>query len=474
MKYKIKTKTIRGKITAWFAVLLIILVSIVMVLLLTVSSQVLKQDVKSRLEALVLANTEELQYLSYTDQEEFDEGDHFLSYGNGYLEIDDDFCDYKDGIYIALYQNGELIYGENPAGIFEEDTSFLEHSVRTVTKQNETYYVYDEPAQGDNLNGLWIRGIVNKQEGKTVLSRILKMMLPFIPGLAIVTVSGGWLIARKGLRPLDIICEQAENIQEGEDLSRKIRVESDSLEIQKLQSTFNSMLERLESSFETEKQFTSDASHELRTPIAVILAECEYALEEKRTEEYEEALKVIERQGKKMSDLIEELLFFSRMERKTLRLNKNKFCISALAKEVCMEQQKVFQNSILGEIGLSMEISGDIWMFGDESLISRALGNLISNAYKYGRKNGSVKVRLYEKDQKVILEVEDDGIGIAQEELTKIWERFYQVDPSRSDGGSAGLGLSIVQGIVRLHQGKAEVFSVPLKGSLFRLILPRK
>ncbi len=461
--------TIKRKITLWFSVLLLIIVSVVMLLLLTVSRQVLHQDIKGKLKALVEANQEELEYLNPEDEQDWEEGDHFVRYQGGYLEIDDDFCDYQDGISIGLYQEEELIYGENPAGILAGDCGFLPHEVQTVEKDGEKYYVYDVHVNRADMEGLWIRGIVNQKAGITLLSRIVRLMLPVLPMLALVAIVGGYLIARRGLKPLDDICAQTDHVRSGTDLSMQISVADDCLEIRRLQGAFNHMLRRLDHSFEAEKQFASDASHELRTPVAVILAECEYALEEKRMEEYEEALTVIARQGHKMSVLIEEMLMFTRMERGSIQLHMQMLDLSGLAEEVCLEQKKTVGDNEK-QIEVLKEIQPECMIYGDENLLIRACSNLVTNAYKYGREYGHIWVRVYQSDEETVFEVEDDGIGIDGEDLPKIWNRFYQVDSARGDHTSAGLGLALVKEIVELHGGHTQVQSVPGQGSLFRIL----
>ncbi len=465
-----KHRTIKARITGWFAVLLFIIVAVVLALLAVISRQVLREDIRGSLTALVEANTQELEYLNPEDTRDVDEGDYFIRYKDGYLEIDDDFCDYDDGIYIALYLNGELIYGENPIALTQEECAFSDGQIRTVERGREKYYVYDERPEADNLQGLWLRGIVNENEGSSTLLRITRLMLPLLPGLAVIAILGGYFISRKALKPVDDICVQADSINAGEDLTRRIRIPDDSEELRRLKDAFNRMFERLNQSFEGEKQFTSDASHELRTPVAVILAECEYALEEQDPEEYKEALQVISRQGRKMSDLIEEMLTFTRIERGTVKIRKERTDLSVLASAV-KEEQAMIQN---GAKTLHLESQEGCYIQADPDLTARMLTNLISNACKYGKENGNVWIRVYEQRDRVVLEVEDDGIGIKEEDLPRIWQRFYRADNARSDNTSVGLGLSLVREIARLHQADTDVRSTLGKGSCFRILFKKE
>ena len=464
-----KRRTIKARVTGWFAVLLIIIVAVVLILLGVISRQVLREDIRGKLTELVAANTQELEYLNPGETGDADEGDYFIRYKDGYLEIDDDFCDYQDGIYTALYLDGELIYGENPIALSQEECAFSEGQIHTVKRGRDNYYVYDEKVNAENLQGLWLRGIVNENAGSSTLLRITRLMLPLLPGLALIAILGGFLIARRALKPIDDICAQADSINAGEDLTRRIRIREDSEELIRLKDAFNRMFERLNESFEAEKQFTSDASHELRTPVAVILAECEYALEASSEKEYEEALEVISRQGKKMSDLIGQMLLFTRIERGTVKIRKEQTDLAELAAEVCQEQRLIWD----GKRDICLEAGSDCRIQGDPDLVSGMLTNLIANACKYGKEKGHVWVRVLEKEDRVILEVEDDGIGIRKEDLPRIWQRFYRADNARGDHTSAGLGLSLVKEIARLHQAQTQVESVVQKGSCFRILFQK-
>ncbi len=231
------------------------------------------------------------------------------------------------------------------------------------------------------------------------------------------------------------------------------------------------MLDRIEQTFEREKQFTSDASHELRTPVAVILSECEYMADCSLTaEEYREAADSVKDQAEKMSRLINELLTISRMERNTIKLDFEETDISELLNFVCDEQEELHNGSII----LTRNIAPDISAYSDRLTIMRLFINLISNAYSYGKENGHINVSLDTDKNNIKVSVKDDGIGISTENLPKIWERFYQADPARTSdrNGSSGLGLPIAKMIAALHHGNISVSSQIGKGSEFIFTFP--
>ena len=228
------------------------------------------------------------------------------------------------------------------------------------------------------------------------------------------------------------------------------------------------MFARLETSFEAEKQFTSDASHELRTPVAVILAQCEDARRGAQTpEQYAEAIDVIERQAGRMSSLIAQLLQMTRLEQGTQRAAFEQADLSGLVEVICAEQPQLPRG-----ITIQTDIQPDVEAWFDVTLMSRLLQNLINNAARYGRENGHIWVSLRHVEHDAVLSVRDDGIGIPADRLDKIWKRFYQVEASRGAANGAGLGLPMVRQIAALHGGTVTVDSREGEGSCFTLRFP--
>ena len=223
--------------------------------------------------------------------------------------------------------------------------------------------------------------------------------------------------------------------------------------------------DRLERSFEAERQFTSDASHELRTPVAVILAGLDHG--QPTEEDYRQSVDVIRRQGQQMSRLIGQLLHITRLEQGTQKLQLETADLSQLVEVLCEEQAHLAPEGTT----LAVHTQPDLLVNGDVTRLSRLLTNLISNAYRYGKPNGHVWVDLRREGQWAVLSVRDDGSGIAPEDRERIFQRFYQVDAARGKDGS-GLGLSMVQQAARLHGGSVTVDSRIGEGSTFIVRLP--
>ena len=245
-------------------------------------------------------------------------------------------------------------------------------------------------------------------------------------------------------------------------------------ELYVLGDSFNKMFCRLEQSFEKEKQFTSDISHELRTPVATILAQSELTLQKERdTEEYKNAIGVIHRQSIRMKNIVEQMLQFSRLESLESLPNPQEVNLSLLLQSIADEQQ--IQS--VPSIAIHSDVEPDIFVQGNESLLTRLINNLISNAYRYGVENGNIYVSLKQNNNEVILAVKDDGIGIADDVKEKIFNRFYQADTARTIKDAEygiGLGLPMVAAIAKLHNGTVELESKLGEGSTFTVKIQKK
>jgi len=268
-----------------------------------------------------------------------------------------------------------------------------------------------------------------------------------LPVLVLIAIIGGYWIAGRILRPIRKISDATAQIEQGNDLKKRIELGNGNDELYQLADAINAMIDRLDQSFETEKRFVSDASHELRTPVSVITAQCEYSLEKPRSEEeYVQALTVVRRQAGKMGKMIAQMLEFTRLEMKSDRYTKAPLNFSELITLTCLDFQYIHEKNIQ----LECHVEPDIVISGNYELLQRLANNLISNAYRYGKENGHINVTVQQKETQVSFSVTDDGIGIAPEEQEKIFMRFYQAERSRTGEGS-GLGLSLAKEIALFH-----------------------
>ena len=356
--------------------------------------------------------------------------------------------DVVNDVYTALYTaDGLMLYGENPLPRETGQVPFAEGRVRQIEAGGFRYELYDRHLQfGAGETELWIRGVVPETEGLRQLQQITRSLLMLLPLLIALAILAGWLLAGQMLAPLRRIEETAEQISRGDDLRRRIPEGESRDEI---------------GSFEAERRFNSDASHELRTPTSVILAQTEYSLEKERSpEEYVDALRVVRKQGRRMSALIDDMLAYTRMDQGPERYPFVRLDLSRLAAEAAEETRLLHAE----DITLETEIEEGLFVEGNAMLLNRLTLNLLSNACRYG--NGLVRVRLGREGKRICLSVEDNGPGIPPEEREKIFDRFYRSDASRSGEGT-GLGLAMVKKIAQMHGAELRLESTPDAGSCF-------
>ena len=303
------------------------------------------------------------------------------------------------------------------------------------------------------------------------LQRFAVLLLISIPLLLLCAAAGGYWISRRALAPVDQITQTARSISI-QNLSSRLAVPKTGDELQRLSETLNGMLERLESAFKRITQFTADASHELRTPVAVMRTRAELSLRKARSvDEYRDTIAQVHAELEKTSDLIEQLMFLARADCGAETLQFVPTNVAEILREACN------QGSALAEakqVNFHEQLpSHAMWMQGDPSSLRRLFLILIDNAVKYTPANGRVEVTLHESDGYAVAEVRDTGIGIAATDLPNVFERFYRSDKARTrELGGVGLGLSIGRWLVEAHAGKIEVESSPGRGSTFRVRLP--
>jgi heavy metal sensor kinase len=298
-----------------------------------------------------------------------------------------------------------------------------------------------------------------------------KYLLWFAPLLLLGASAVGYWLSRRALAPVDALARTARTIS-GHNLSSRLEQLHTGDELQRLSDTLNEMLGRIESAFLRITEFTADASHELRTPIALIHTEAELALRRSRDEaEYREALQHILLEAERTAKLIEELLALARADsgREALDLHPTDL-LTTLRESASQWKQVAALRNLRFEERLEAQ---RLPVIGDENAVRRVIDILLDNALKYTPAPGTVTISAEQKDGRVVLSVEDTGMGIAPEDQARIFERFYRVDKARSrELGGAGLGLAIAQWIVQLHKGSITVKSELGKGSVFRVEIP--
>jgi heavy metal sensor kinase len=286
-------------------------------------------------------------------------------------------------------------------------------------------------------------------------------------GVLLLGLAGGLWLTGRAIQPIRDISETAAKISAG-DLSQRINAAEAQNELGELATILNSTFARLEAAFAQQRQFTSDAAHELRTPISVMLTQTQSTLNRSRNaEEYRETLEACQRAAQRMRRLIESLLELARLDAGQEAFKHVPFDLGRTAAE-CVDSIR----PLADERGVKLDCDVPaLGCTGDPERISQVITNLLSNAVQYNREAGEVRVSGVAKNGTVTLTVADTGEGIAKEELPNLFKRFYRAERSRTSGRS-GLGLAISKAIVEAHGGQIEVASNEGQGSSFTVRLP--
>jgi heavy metal sensor kinase len=314
-------------------------------------------------------------------------------------------------------------------------------------------------------------GISNQEEVET-LERFQRYLLMFAPLLLLAASAVGYWLSRRALAPVDALTRTARTIT-GHTLSSRLEQLHTGDELQRLSDTLNEMLARIETAFTRVTEFTADASHELRTPISLVRTEAELALRRSRgEEEYREALRHILLEAERTTSLIEELLALARADSGRQSLNVQPIDLRGMLQEVAPGWRAVA--SVRGLQFSERIMDAELRVLGDAEALRRVVNILLDNAFKYTpAPGGVVTLSAGEADGHAFISVVDNGMGIAEQDQPRIFERFFRVDKARSrELGGAGLGLSIAQWIVQQHHGKLRVESTLGAGSIFRVELP--
>jgi heavy metal sensor kinase len=325
------------------------------------------------------------------------------------------------------------------------------------------------------------------EEVEDALNTLFIILIITVPLALMVAILGGQFLAHKALKPVDNITQTARMIT-SKNLNQRITPPKVKDEISRLIETFNEMISRLDQSFQQTKQFSSDASHELKTPLTILKGEVEVMLRKERTpQEYQQTLKSNLEEINCMSQIVEDLLLLSKADTGEIRLNKEDVNLTEIVTEVVAQMDMLARSRRLHLF--TSNHHQEIHIFGDALRMRELFINLIENGIKYTEEGGSIHITLQkeyppfvrnpsdrgegEREKFIKIIVSDTGIGIAKEDQERIFNRFFRVDKARSrEQGGSGLGLSICKWIVEAHQGEIKVESELGKGSSFIVKLP--
>lgn len=438
---------IRTKMMLWYTLLTSILLITFIPLLYSSISNSLYSDAKSILRSTVSTAETGIEY-----------EDNMISW-------DENVVISSDMPTFIFNRNNQIIFSNSKLNQLKK-VSFQEGILRTVEVEGQKWLVMDETLSKEGITIGKVRVFNSLKVVNHTLNRIKVIIIFSVPAYLIIAILGSLLIAKKALQPINQITKTAKHIGSG-DLSSRITGVDCKDEVGELSETFNDMLEKLEDSFHKEKRFASDASHELRTPVSIIMAYSETLLADLQVQrsivDFEKSLQVIHKESERMNSIISQLLMLTRGYEGRYKLIKEQIDIAEVIENVIDELEELATDA---NIKLSYINSEPIQIKADQSLITQLMLNIVENAIKYGVDGGHVWVKTVPREDEIIVIIEDDGIGIAPEHLKHIFERFYRADQSRDRRGT-GLGLSIVKWIMEEQGGNIEVSSELGKGTTF-------
>jgi two-component system OmpR family sensor kinase len=325
-------------------------------------------------------------------------------------------------------------------------------------------------AEGQRWTLVILRSLHAQQE---MLEQIRKAFAWLIPLGVLLAGIGGYFLGRRSLAPVAAMGKQAERIGAA-NLHERLLVRNANDELGRLAKTFNDLLDRLDRSFERQRRFISDASHELRTPVSILRGEAEVALSQatRSPEEYRESLAVLHEEAQRLARIVEDLFTLTRADAGEYRLAQSDFYLDELAADCVRATRALAQAK---NIALAAVTPEEMPVHADEDLLRRMILNLLDNAIKYTPAGGNVSVTCGIVPDGYELSVTDSGPGIPAEMQSRVFERFFRADRARSrtgaDGG-AGLGLSIARWIAEAHLGTIELTRSDAVGSKFTVRIP--
>lgn len=382
------------------------------------------------------------------------------------------------GIIVALYdkEDKEIMNIEKNSKdkcnrIMNFIKSSMEGKYGSTTSQFEPVY-YPLIKSGEKIGEVRVKfygPIFYMQNELVFLDIVNKIILGIGVLLILASTIMGFIISRSITRPINKLMTKAKYISKGE-YDKKIEINTDILEINDLINSINNLSQSIKEQENIRKRLTGDISHELKTPLTNIQSHLE-AMIDGIWEPTEERLLSVKEEAERLSSLVSDMQKLNKYDESSIKLKKDNVNISDI---ICFV---IFQFSNLAKsknIKIEYE-KKNINLYCDKDKITQALVNILSNAIRYSNEGSTIFIEEKLKDNKVIISIEDQGIGISEEDLKYVFERFYRADKSRTRAtGGTGIGLTIVKSIVSSHGGEVKLESKLGEGSKFTIILPKE
>jgi two-component system, OmpR family, sensor histidine kinase ArlS len=374
----------------------------------------------------------------------------------------------RENIFIRIIGENKKVINISDRYLYDVKTSGPLNKIVKYEGQDK-HIIYENIKYSSNKNGIVYIQFVKDLENEYNFLKILFYLMAIADfiGMAI-SILAGYIVSKKMLKPIDNITRTAQSISI-KNLKERIEVKGPEYELKRLSDTFNDMIDRLQSSFDKQIQFVSDASHELRTPIAVIEGYTNLILRWGKDDKValEKSVKAIEIETKAMANLVEGLLFLAKGDTDLQRINKTEFWLNDLVSELVKESKL-----IAPEFHIYSAKNDAVKVVADYQMIKQMLRIFIDNSIKFSVNDRDIDISSILNKKNVCITIKDKGIGMPKEELTKIFDRFYCIEKSRSkDMSGSGLGLSIAKWIADAHNGSILVESDEGKGTRISIFL---
>jgi two-component system, OmpR family, sensor kinase len=395
---------------------------------------------------------------------------------------------FRDHVFAVLDAKGGMLTSSqdlpneaSPAGLLSSapfqkllaDSAGSDHLLENIKGGRSGYraFVRKFPLKGQTYTLVILQSLHPQQE---MLEEVRETFAWVIPIAIFLASIGGYFLARKSLAPVMAMSSQAGRIGAA-NLHERLPIQNAKDELGRLAASFNELLERVDQSFERQRRFMSDASHELRTPAAILRGESEVALSrgERPAEEYRESLAVLHAEAQRLTQIVEDLFTLTRADAGQYPLSPHEFYLDELVADCTHAARSL---ALAKQITLTCDVPEELPIRADEALLRRMILNLLDNAIKYTPMGGRVTVTCERSGNEYALSVTDTGPGIPEDLQQRVFERFFRADKARTrtenDGGGAGLGLSIARWIAEAHQGRLILARSDSSGSTFTALLP--
>ena len=368
----------------------------------------------------------------------------------------------------------KIIQTDNfPKDIIKNEKYLSNLKLNTISfEEQNNYFISRIKINFHDEQTVIIEAITTKDVITTTLENLLYILYFILPIILVFAVIGGNFIIYKSFSPFQNILEKLKQIN-ANDLSSRLKTTDTKDEISELINEINNLLSRLENSFEKISQFSSDASHELKTPLTIIKGELEISLRKDRSvEDYKETINRSLYELSGIEQTINDLLFLAKNENEIIIDKKDNFYLDEIVDESINELKNFAK---LHKVEIVFEVEDNLEFFGFSNLLKIAIKNVLKNAIQFSFENSKVIVKIFEKDNLLNISIKDFGIGIPLNEQEKIFDKFYRTDKSRNkNSGGTGLGMSILKKIVDIHKGEITIKSEENKETTITLSFNNK